>query len=300
MLKKLDIQTLEALSPILDTFKTPLSDYTRTNFAMWYEQYDAHLWSFEGQHYLIHHPFASDQCAILQPFGPHLTPDQWQSHLEKALVQLATLLPGPLTFKRLDEGFCNIIKALKPSARITHASDHDDYIYKTKDLADLSGNLFHKKKNHVNQFNRYYGDLSEVETISTANAMDCLKCSKKWCMDRSCDENPSLCYEFQGIKRILTSWEDYPVEGLLIRYEGEVIAFTFGEALTSDYFVIHIEKADATFKGVYAKINQLMAASLVDRYPYTNREQDLGIEGLRKAKLSYHPDHMIKKYTLQL
>jgi len=111
-----------------------------------------------------------------------------------------------------------------------------------------------------------------------------------------------LCYEFQGIFEILSTWgihEKQGLEGVVIFIDDHPVAVTFGEFIGNDTFLVHVEKADHKVQGIYTAINQVMANQIYARCTFINREQDLGIEGLRKAKLSYHPHHMVKKFDVQ-
>jgi hypothetical protein len=119
-----------------------------------------------------------------------------------------------------------------------------------------------------------------------------------WCQLKNCQEDPSLLMEDYAIHQALTYFEDLNFRGGAILIDNKVEAFALGEQLNKDTAVIHIEKANPDILGLYAAINQLFCLKTWSHMKYINREQDLGVEGLRKAKESYHPHHMVNKYIL--
>jgi hypothetical protein len=115
-----------------------------------------------------------------------------------------------------------------------------------------------------------------------------------------CEDDLDLLSEDEAIREILTQYDALHVQGAVILIEGRVGAFTAGERLSNDTVVIHIEKADPDISGLYPLINQQFCKNMRDDVIYINREQDLGIDGLRKAKLSYNPDHFVEKYCIRM
>jgi hypothetical protein len=173
-----------------------------------------------------------------------------------------------------------------------------DYIYLTEDLIKLEGRKYHRKRNHIKQFKekvsyRYIPLTSEW--IS-----ECLRLETEWCDLRHCEAVPGLFNESMAIKEAFTHFEELGLKGGTILINGKVEAFTLGEPLNRDTAVIHIEKANSAYEGLYSLINQAFLENQWSGYTYVNREQDLGEEGLRKAKESYFPHHMINKYTITL
>ena len=108
-------------------------------------------------------------------------------------------------------------------------------------------------------------------------------------------ENDNIRNERRSLTTAFKHWNELDLTGFIIRIEGKIIAFTFGHPINHNTFGIHYEKADVNIDGAYSAINQHFAASLPEQYIYLNREEDLGIPGLRQAKLSYHPVKMLKK-----
>jgi hypothetical protein len=177
-----------------------------------------------------------------------------------------------------------------------------DYIYYIEKLVTLKGKKLHRKRNHINIFKRNYPDWS-FETIIEENKAECIEMNKKWCIESGCADDESLMDENCATKYFFKYFKELELEGGLIRAGGEVVAYTIGEVLSSDTYVIHIEKAFKDVQGAYPMINQQFAAWVQDKHPdliYINREEDMGVEGLRKAKLSYYPDKMAVKYRARL
>jgi len=122
----------------------------------------------------------------------------------------------------------------------------------------------------------------------------------EWCLLKDCQHKDGLAKEREAIKHMLENFEYLNIRSGIIEVDSKIIAVSLGEALNSETFVVHIEKANSNFTGIYQTINQMFCNNEAAGYKYINREQDLGVPGLRKAKESYHPYKMVKKYTLTL
>lgn len=171
-----------------------------------------------------------------------------------------------------------------------------DYVYLIENLSKLSGRKLHSKKNHINAFMK--SNQWSFELIDQNNIEECKEMSRIW-MSRQDNESEGLDDEFNATRRYLKYFSELDVEGALIRVDGQVVAFTIGEILNSDTYVIHLEKAFKEVRGAYPMINQQFATWVMNTYPhikYMNREEDTGDEGLRKAKLSYHPCKLNEKF----
>ena len=173
-----------------------------------------------------------------------------------------------------------------------------DYVYDISDLAELKGKKYHGKKNHLNRFlENYEGYVAEP--ITNNNVSLVREMAKNWFISKE-SENPDGDYHMEkaAIERALRDYEKLGLEGLVLIYNGEPMAFTVGSRLSEDTFDVHFEKARADINGAYTAINCEFARYIRHKYPtvkYLDREEDMGIEGLRKAKESYKPHHMIEK-----
>jgi hypothetical protein len=176
--------------------------------------------------------------------------------------------------------------------------DQSDYIYLSEDLIQLKGRKYHRKRNHIKQFKEKY--TYQYLPLTPELVSDCLRLQTEWCDLRQCEVIPGLHNESIAIKEAFSHFEALEVMGGVILINDRVEAFTLGEPLNRDTVVIHIEKANPSFDGLYPMINQAFLENHCSGYTYVNREQDLGEEGLRKAKESYFPHHMVNKYAITL
>ncbi len=173
--------------------------------------------------------------------------------------------------------------------------DYDDYVYSQDKLANLTGKKLHSKRNHINNFYKLYdGEFSEI----TPEDKDLIISSyDRWFKET---DDKFLLQEKDGIRDLLSNYGELGLVGGKLMVSGKLVAFSIGERLNNDTAVVHIEKADTNYKGAYTVINQQFAKKCLEGFTYINREEDMGIEGLRKAKMSYQPDFMVEKYRGEL
>lgn len=170
----------------------------------------------------------------------------------------------------------------------------NDYIYEAEALANLSGKKYHGKRNHISVFKRTYPDWT-YEEINESNIAEVVNLHTRWINERD-DDDPDFSLEFEAVLTGLDNYKELGFKGGIIKVGRTPIAYTFGEAINDECFVTHFEKAPPEINGAYTIINQEFAKRLfADGYKYINREEDLGIEGLRKAKQSYHPAIWLNK-----
>jgi hypothetical protein len=206
----------------------------------------------------------------------------------------------PCYLTGMTQADCDLVEQLYPG-RFRFHDDRDsyDYIYSIDDLADLKGRKFQRKRNHLNRFRDAHPD-HRLEPITRDNLPQTAALVEQWYLLRQ-EENPHGDYQMErtALKKALDHWEELALEGLLLYVEDRPVAMTMGSRLSANTFDIHFEKALDIADGAYAAINNGFARYLREKYPqlrYLNREDDLGLEGLRKAKLSYNPHHMIDKH----
>ena len=176
--------------------------------------------------------------------------------------------------------------------------DEADYIYESEKLIYLKGKKLHGKRNHIARFKDNPNWL--YEKITDENMEECLKMNDEWCKEYSCVNNDDLNHELCAVKEMFAHYAKLKVVGGLLRVDGKVVAYSVGEPLSSDTFGVHIEKAFPKIQGAYPMINQQFAEHNAKDFKYINREEDMGDEGLRKAKLSYKPDILLEKYIARL
>lgn len=173
--------------------------------------------------------------------------------------------------------------------------DRSDYIYNTQDLMELAGRKYHSKRNHIARFKD--NSSWNYEQLSSANTAECIQMNHIWKKKRVDKWDDLMQEEYDVVKEALIHFEELGLTGGVLRQDGQVIAFTLGEPLSDDTFVVHFEKAFPEIQGAYPMINQQFVLAECQGYKYVNREEDTGDEGLRKAKLSYHPAFLLDKYT---
>ncbi len=183
---------------------------------------------------------------------------------------------------------------------IEYIRDAADYIYESAKLISLSGKKLHSKRNHLNRFKAEHDGSWNYERITEDNKQECFEMAEDWRKMNGCEEDPEKEKEFCVTLGALKNLEVLDLKGGLVRLNGKVIAFSIGEPVCDDTFVVHIEKAYADIRGAYPIINQQFVEHEAAQYTYINREEDTGAEGLRKAKLSYYPAFMQEKGLVTL
>ncbi len=206
----------------------------------------------------------------------------------------------PCRLAGLTEADCRNLESLYPGRFRFHIDRNSfDYVYSIDDLADLAGRKFQRKRNHLNRFLQQYPDWS-AEPVDWNNLQPLQEMLEQWYAVRQ-QQDPTRDFHMEkaAIKKALTYGQELGLEGLVLRVNGHIVAVTLASPLTEDTFDIHFEKAFDSYDGAYAAINRTFARHLREKYPnlsWLNREEDMGIEGLRQAKLSYQPARMNEKY----
>ena len=263
------------------------SDYSFLNLWGWAEEYGLY-WAWSDNLVWIKQTIP-EECNWA-PVG------EWEKISWDRYFDVHTHRSAPFT--RIPEKLFNLWKGdISIPMIVEETRGHWDYLYSVTDLIALKGNRFHKKKNLLNQFKKKY-DYEYVPF--TAKMVDmALGMQENWCTWRDCESSEGLAAENRAIYRILNNWENlHSITGGAIIIDGEMVAYTIAEALTTDTVVIHFEKGHPDYRGAYQAINQMFLDNFARKFKIVNREQDLGDEGLRKAKLSYNPIDFNKKYRV--
>lgn len=196
------------------------------------------------------------------------------------------------------ESGINILKNIFGEAITIEKNDaNSDYIYLAEDLINLKGKKFHKKRNHLSKINNYNWEFHPM----TADDFDeCIAFSAvSYNNKNGYDDNSSVAEQF-AIHTFFTNFDEMELKGGVITIDGKIKAFTIGEQLNSNTLCVHIEKADPDINGLYPAINNEFVKYAANGLKYVNREEDLGIEGLRQAKRSYNPVFMIEKHDVYI
>ncbi len=174
--------------------------------------------------------------------------------------------------------------------------DNFDYVYLAEDLINLSGRKYDGKRNHLKKFkqNNY-----EIKEITDDIIEQVIQFQKRWCKDRLCEDDLSLKNESMAVNELLLNYNKLSVFGAAVLIDDKIEGYTVASELNEETAVIIVEKANPQIKGIYQGLNQIFAEKFLNKYKYINREQDAGNEGLRKAKMSYHPDHFVEKIIIR-
>ncbi len=213
-----------------------------------------------------------------------------------ALIEDAKEAGVPLFFNTVLPEAKQKLEEMYPGRfEFTYYRDGADYIYDTQSLATLSGKKLAAKRNHIHRFLDNHPSW-EYELLNEKNRDEARQMNMAWCLQMGCKQDASLSDEYCAVEQALRHFDELKLSGGLLRTEGRVIAFSIGDPLNEDTFLVHFEKAFADIQGAYPMINQQFVQHHCLDYPYVNREEDTGVEGLRKAKLSYNPLRLVEKY----
>lgn len=218
------------------------------------------------------------------------------------LAAVISLLAADAAMQGEDLCLCGVSDVMKvelerlyPDSGFHFAVNRDlcDYIYDRVLLSSLSGKALQPKRNHINKFLRLYPGY-EYAPLSADFFPACLLLMRKWMGNQPATD--SAADEYRAVQYAFAHYAELELFGGILLVEGNVVAFTYGSPVNADTFVVHVEKADVDYEGAYTMINKCFVDSLPDRYVFVNREEDMGIEGLRRAKLSYHPTILLNKW----
>lgn len=202
---------------------------------------------------------------------------------------------GRVLFAYMSQYERDMLEKLFPNRfRYEREPNNQDYIYLSKDLATLAGKKFHAKRNHISKFYRTYGDSARFATLDEGNVSDALCVMRLWCEENGID--PSKHGEYAVFQKACSNFDKLKMLGAVIYVDEKPVAVTIGNEISPRCFDVIFEKALREYDGIYAVINNEFAKMLT-KYEYINREEDLGIEGLRKAKLSYNPVMIYDRYS---
>ncbi|MGP1536397.1 DUF2156 domain-containing protein [Bacteroides heparinolyticus] len=263
-------------------------DLSFSNLCSWRFLYNTQFAILDG--YLLLKFWAEEELVYMMPIG--------NGDLKKvleALIEDAHQEGKPFCLLGICSGMCSELETFMPGKfQFTADRDYADYLYLRTDLATLSGKKLQAKRNHVNKFKRTYN--CEYTPITPDRIQECLELEAIWCKANNCDQHEGTGNERRALVYALHHFDELELMGGILHVDGKIVAFTFGMPINQDTFGVHVEKADTSIDGAYAMINHEFAKHIPEQYIYINREEDLGIEGLRKAKLSYQPAIILDKY----
>ncbi len=289
--RDLSLQEKPVFDTLFSLFPPDISEFTFTNLFIWRCAYQLRISRFRN--FLCLLSDQGEKSFFFPPIG------------EGDMVECYRILLQYLKGKRVHPKIARVPEAVVTQidwkgegfvAELDRAQS--DYLYLTEDLIKLEGRRYHRKRNHINQFKEKYPH--RYIPLTSEWISECLRLETEWCNLRRCEAVPGLLNESVAIKEAFTHFDELRLRGGVILVNDKLEAFTLGEPLNRDTVVIHIEKANPAYEGIYSLINQTFLENEWSEYTYVNREQDLGEEGLRKAKESYFPHRMVNKYTIAI
>jgi uncharacterized protein len=277
-MNKIEISDREKINKYFRKYPPQISELTFTNLFAW-----SHKYSFKEEKDNVKeessHLIIGFEDKYLQPVGPNPV---------KKILEMKNS-----TFVKVDAGIAKQLNGIS----VKKQRDEFDYVYDIQSLIDLSGGDYVAKRNFVKRFEKN----NPCVCVDLSKVLDkCLDLQSEWCNMRDCDKNPGLAAENRAIRRTLMNFSQLELFGVALIIDGKVVGFAIGEPLNDNTFVEHYEKADTKYTGVYQFLLCEFAKRIPKQYKYLNREQDLGIAGIRKAKKSYHPVFMVEKYSVGL
>lgn len=268
-------------------------EYNFTSNFIWREIYKLRAARFDGHLLIMSDP---ENPSFIFPSG-----EGDLAGAVRALADYTRQMGKPLIFNTvLDQDKARLESLFPGQFAFTSLRDSFDYVYDAESLITLRGKKLSSKRNHINHFLAEVSDW-RFEPLTMDNLADAHAMSLKWCEEAGCTEGDnSLFEESCAVEQAFQYYEALGLDGGLLRANGRVIAFTMGEPLNDDTYLVHIEKAFYDIQGAYQMINQQFAQHAFGGFKYVNREDDAGDEGLRKAKLSYQPAMLMEKSMAQL
>ena len=290
LIQDITIDKKEYINNFLKNANSENSELTFTNLFMWRKSYNVKF-SVISDCLVIISKHKENPSVIYFPIGDgdHIAClneviSEFKKNGEKFLIRISN-----------DEDLEKLENAFPQKFEITEDTNSFDYVYRVQDLSELKGKKYHAKRNFINRFENNYSYTFEKMTPDKRD--ECFSLYKKWLNEKG-DDIPGLDESFEAVSELLNNWESLDITGACLRVDGKMVAFSFGEPMISaeNTVVIHFEHADTAFDGAFPMINRQFLLNCWQDFEFVNREEDMGLPGLRKAKESYYPSHMVKKY----
>jgi hypothetical protein len=280
--KPLELSDRPKVMDYLRRYPPLISEHTFTNLYVWRYHGPVRLVELGGALVFLELR-AGERMAIGPPVGP-MEPQKLLDVLHEV---------GVRSCQRLPEQAAELWR--QAGLRVMLDRDNSDYVHLRRDLAELKGRRYHRQKNLVNRC------LAAYECSYVPITEDCLdelaEMVDRWFAERELADAQGLAHEYWAVREALDHFSEFGLCGCAVRIRKRMQAFTIGERLNENTAVVHFEKAMPGYDGLYQLINKWFCERSLTEFEFVNREQDLGILGLRKAKESYSPHHMLDKYT---
>jgi hypothetical protein len=266
------------------------SDNTFTNMVCW-NHYAHYTYAYVEKNIIIASTIGN-VTRFRPPIGPR------NPALLRSVIRFASDMSDNEPVVLIDPDTARCMQEICPAINLVPDRNHFEYVYRASDLADLPGKNYLTIRRQVNKFRR--NCTSVVDPISKENWEEVKRFLIEWCEWKGCEGDKVLAHEKEAVFFAIDHFNELPLRGLVIRVFGKIGAISLYERLTSDTALIHFEKGLPDCEGIYKVVNNEVAVLLAQHFTYINRESDLGVAGLREAKMRYHPDHMVEVYSLKL
>lgn len=297
--KEIQLSDQEIFRKAFRNIGSQASEMSFANMFMWRKNYNITFGVIENMLCMISNSRLQKPFAFIPiPLG-----EFEPKALQKAVCEMKEYFDGKgwrFHLGRVEESKVPLLQQyLGMKFELVKNEANSDYLYETESLMTLTGKKLSAKRNHINKFLREYGAFEYVE-FSSDLADECKRIFDEWCrLNEACDcKNPEECEKW-ACAQLLDNWDAIPgLRGALIKVNGKFEAFTIGELLNDNTAVVHIEKGNTNIHGIYPVINREFVANVFAGTQFINREEDMGKEGLRKAKSSYYPCGFVHKFDI--
>ncbi len=280
----ISLEDKELFDRAFKELRPEISEFSFTNLFCWQEAYSLSLSKLDD--FLIIFAQQAGEPFFFSPIGAgdikkvvKICLEQFpQAKIFRAASSLAQLFSGERDYD------------------VSEDCDNFDYVYRRVDLTELKGKRYDAKRNFIKRFRARYNPV--CRKMSEDDIESCLKFQEEWCDYRSCGSDTGLARERKAIQDMVSNFKQLGLFGAVVEINKKLEAFSLGEKLNDTTFVVHAEKGNGRFVGIYQAINNFFASNIPRSFSFINREQDLGLANLRKAKTSYHPDRFIKKFII--
>jgi hypothetical protein len=287
--KNVDLSLKKSMREFLSRHPLEASEYTFTNIFAFRKAYNFKISRFKKNLLIFKN---TEPVSLFCPLGnanmTEVLKEIFDYFRNSSLESFLERVPESFVTSYLNDG---------ENLFIEEDRNQFDYVYRVKELIDLKGRKFHDKKNQVNKFRSHH--TYEYLILTPDLIEECLEFEDYWCEVKECGKHLGLERERCAILEMLNNFESLDIRGGAIRLDNKIAALTLGEKMLPDTVVIHMEKANPDIPGLYQIINQEFLMHEAGGSVFVNREQDLGVEGLRKAKMSYNPVRFVKKYKIR-
>jgi len=265
------------------------SDNTFTNMVCW-NPYAHYEYAYVHGN-LVLSSTIEEKTAFRPPIGNH------DPRVLEDVMRLAVSEGDENPLVVIDPASKAWISSLYPGLPFQPDRDYFEYVYRTRDLAELPGKKYQTIRHQLNRFQK--NCMPVIEPVTAKNLNEVMEFLVRWCEWRQCEKEPWLAHERDAVFYAVSHFMDLGLMGLAIRVNNGIGAIAIFEPLNETTAVVHFEKGLPECEGIYKAVNAETAHLLLDRFEYINRESDMGVPGLREAKMRYQPDHLLEVYSVK-